>query len=191
MLWRLACGISVEENIPFIEFSEMKLCDLWRLRNVVSLLLFSYCCGAEAECPQAIFAFGASMTDTGNSQAVFPFQSAAQSAPYGETFFRRPANRWSDGRVVVDFFGIVFDILQGWMFTLVEVLILTRFDSALICEPVHECSPGSEDPTAQPQLEICWQWLHSWCKLCIQRSDDPKQFLSYNGYSTILLLGSD
>lgn len=46
------------------------------------------------------------MSDTGNSQAAFPYQSPPQSnLPYGETFFKKPANRWSDGRVVVDFFA--------------------------------------------------------------------------------------
>lgn len=67
------------------------------------------CCWAalaKEECPQAIFAFGASMSDTGNSEAAFPYQSVAQSnPPYGNTFFGRPANRFSDGRVVLDFFG--------------------------------------------------------------------------------------
>lgn len=46
------------------------------------------------------------MSDTGNSEAAFPYQSVAQSnPPYGNTFFGRPANRFSDGRVVLDFFA--------------------------------------------------------------------------------------
>lgn len=74
----------------------------------MTLVMLSCCWAALAkeECPQAIFAFGASMSDTGNSEAAFPYQSVAQSnPPYGNTFFGRPANRFSDGRVVLDFFG--------------------------------------------------------------------------------------
>ena len=87
----------------------MELSDLWRVGYLILVLLISCCCGVGAECPQAIFAFGASMSDTGNSQAAFPYRS--QSPPYGETFFHMPANRWSDGRLVVDFFGIFLNIL--------------------------------------------------------------------------------
>jgi predicted phage tail protein len=61
---------------------------------------------SSSSCPEAIFAFGASMTDTGNSQAAFPYASAPQtSLPYGETYFKKPANRYSNGRLVIDFFG--------------------------------------------------------------------------------------
>jgi predicted phage tail protein len=62
--------------------------------------------GNSSSCPEALFAFGASMTDTGNSQAAFPYASAPQtSLPYGETYFKKPANRYSNGRLVIDFFG--------------------------------------------------------------------------------------
>ncbi|ESQ45709.1 hypothetical protein EUTSA_v10010448mg [Eutrema salsugineum] len=52
-----------------------------------------------------IFAFGDSFTDTGNSRAGegpagFGHLS---SPPYGMTYFRRPTNRYSDGRLTIDF----------------------------------------------------------------------------------------
>ncbi|KAG7564907.1 GDSL lipase/esterase [Arabidopsis suecica] len=52
-----------------------------------------------------IYAFGDSFTDTGNSRsgegpAGFGHLS---SPPYGMTFFRRPTNRYSDGRLTIDF----------------------------------------------------------------------------------------
>ncbi|XP_062205830.1 GDSL esterase/lipase At1g28590-like [Phragmites australis] len=52
-----------------------------------------------------VFSFGDSLTDTGNALHV-PATSAgpASRPPYGETFFRRPTGRASDGRLVVDFF---------------------------------------------------------------------------------------
>lgn len=52
-----------------------------------------------------IFAFGDSYTDTGNTvsgngPAGFSFVS---NPPYGSTFFHHPTNRYSDGRLVIDF----------------------------------------------------------------------------------------
>lgn len=80
---------------------------------IVAVLMMRSCGGAvgmaegkHSSCPEAIFAFGASMTDTGNAQAAFPYASAPQtSLPYGETYFKKPANRYSNGRLVIDFFG--------------------------------------------------------------------------------------
>ncbi|XP_073121578.1 GDSL esterase/lipase At5g14450-like [Henckelia pumila] len=47
----------------------------------------------------AIYNFGDTNSDTGGISAAFgPIPS-----PYGETFFRRPAGRYSDGRLIIDF----------------------------------------------------------------------------------------
>lgn len=49
----------------------------------------------------AIFNFGDSNSDTGAiSAALDPLQP-----PYGNTFFGQPAGRYSDGRLIIDFFG--------------------------------------------------------------------------------------
>ncbi|CAL4916516.1 unnamed protein product [Urochloa decumbens] len=51
-----------------------------------------------------VFSFGDSLTDTGNSLHLSPAgEGPASRPPYGETFFRRPTGRASDGRLVVDF----------------------------------------------------------------------------------------
>ncbi|KAJ8900614.1 hypothetical protein K2173_025391 [Erythroxylum novogranatense] len=50
---------------------------------------------------QAIFNFGDSNSDTGGFWAAFP----AQSGPWGMTYFKHPAGRASDGRLIVDFLG--------------------------------------------------------------------------------------
>lgn len=52
-----------------------------------------------------IYAFGDSYTDTGNTRtstgpAVFNYVS---NPPYGSTFFHYPTNRYSNGRIVIDF----------------------------------------------------------------------------------------
>lgn len=53
-----------------------------------------------------VFSFGDSLTDTGNARHLSPTGGGpASRPPYGETFFRRPTGRASDGRLVVDFIG--------------------------------------------------------------------------------------
>ncbi|KAL5558405.1 hypothetical protein UlMin_034616 [Ulmus minor] len=48
----------------------------------------------------AIFNFGDSNSDTGGLASAFP---AFLTPPYGETYFREPFGRFSDGRLVIDF----------------------------------------------------------------------------------------
>ncbi|XP_024988869.1 GDSL esterase/lipase At3g48460-like [Cynara cardunculus var. scolymus] len=52
-----------------------------------------------------VYVFGDSYTDTGsgNSSTGPSIFRHVSSLPYGETFFRRPTNRYSDGRVFIDF----------------------------------------------------------------------------------------
>lgn len=50
----------------------------------------------------AIFNFGDSNSDTGGFSAAF----GQLSSPNGETFFRAPSGRYSDGRLVIDFIGL-------------------------------------------------------------------------------------
>lgn len=69
---------------------------------VIASLLFiaSFAPLTEAKCNfPAIFNFGDSNSDTGGFWAAFP----AQPSPFGMTYFKRPAGRASDGRLVIDF----------------------------------------------------------------------------------------
>ncbi|XP_066387171.1 GDSL esterase/lipase At1g28590-like isoform X2 [Miscanthus floridulus] len=51
-----------------------------------------------------VFSFGDSLTDTGNALHLSATTGGpASRPPYGETFFRRPTGRASDGRLVIDF----------------------------------------------------------------------------------------
>ncbi|KAK1281531.1 GDSL esterase/lipase [Acorus calamus] len=57
----------------------------------------------EAKCAfTAIFNFGDSNSDTGGFWAAFP----STPNPNGMTYFKRPAGRASDGRLVIDFLGL-------------------------------------------------------------------------------------
>ena len=49
----------------------------------------------------AIFNFGASNSDTGGFAAAF----IQPKSPNGDTFFRMPAGRFADGRLIIDFTG--------------------------------------------------------------------------------------
>jgi hypothetical protein len=96
-------------------------CCCYASLGALLLVLVTTCCSnavaaaavTDLECPEAIFSFGASTSDTGSIEAAFPFRVAPQTnPPYGRTFFGRPANRYSDGRLIVDFFGTVFSVAR-------------------------------------------------------------------------------
>jgi alpha-L-fucosidase len=58
----------------------------------------------------AIYAFGDSLTDVGNSIAAFPDQFYEEEldpelGAYGVEFPMHGADRWSDGKLLVDFLG--------------------------------------------------------------------------------------
>lgn len=69
-----------------------------------AVLAFSYAFAvASAGCAYpAIFSFGTSVSDTGNTAHNLIGNYTIQS-PYGETYFGRPAKRFSDGRLMIDF----------------------------------------------------------------------------------------
>lgn len=52
-----------------------------------------------------IYAFGDSFTDTGNTESLTGPNGFVHVSkpPYGTTFFHHPTNRYSDGRLVIDF----------------------------------------------------------------------------------------
>ncbi|XP_042500018.1 GDSL esterase/lipase At3g26430-like isoform X2 [Macadamia integrifolia] len=56
----------------------------------------------------AIFNFGDSNSDTGGLSAAF----GQAPPPNGETYFHAPAGRYSDGRLVIDFIGFVWQELM-------------------------------------------------------------------------------
>ncbi|KAK1321043.1 GDSL esterase/lipase [Acorus calamus] len=61
--------------------------------------------GSLAECASytSIFSFGDSLTDTGNLYRLQGSGLRCGHPPYGETYFKRPTGRCSNGRLVIDF----------------------------------------------------------------------------------------
>ncbi|KAL5575280.1 hypothetical protein UlMin_016979 [Ulmus minor] len=84
------------------------------MKFLVVLTIFLYFGTISSSRPKpykAIFNFGDSLSDTGNlllsGALTFP---AIGNLPYGETFFRRPTGRCSDGRLVIDFIAEAFGL---------------------------------------------------------------------------------
>lgn len=74
----------------------------------LSFLLITLCYPTQAALAavfKRIYAFGDSFTDTGNTHSATGPSSFTyvSNPPYGRTFFHRPTNRYSDGRLVIDF----------------------------------------------------------------------------------------
>ncbi|KAK1693763.1 hypothetical protein QYE76_010460 [Lolium multiflorum] len=60
---------------------------------------------------EAIYSFGDSISDTGNlCVGGCPAWLTTGQSPYGETFFKRPTGRCSDGRVIIDFLAEHFGL---------------------------------------------------------------------------------
>lgn len=62
-----------------------------------------------AGCFESIVSFGDSLADTGNYPLLWEADTPPRYAlpPYGRTFFHRPTGRCSDGRLVIDFIGML------------------------------------------------------------------------------------
>jgi hypothetical protein len=93
--------------------------DSFKLSPVVPSLLFlillicsdtvrSLCCF------DRIFSFGDSNADAGNS-CLRTSNCGANKLPYGETYFHKPTGRNTDGRIIVDFFGIHYTEILDFM----------------------------------------------------------------------------
>lgn len=81
--------------------------DFFFLLLLLLLLLCFNPCSSKTHpgCFSKIYAFGDSITDTGNTHSSVDLKTFAHVSelPYGMTYFHRPTNRFSDGRIVVDF----------------------------------------------------------------------------------------
>lgn len=85
------------------------------------LIQITYCCGNTC-LPQkhaALFVFGDSLFDAGINNYLNPSYpgNKANYPPYGSTFFCYPSGRFSDGRVIPDFIGML-SVFQPCFFSI-------------------------------------------------------------------------
>ncbi|KAL2895782.1 hypothetical protein RDABS01_000780 [Bienertia sinuspersici] len=81
---------------------------------------------------EAIYQFGDSISDTGNLIRDNPIGEHSNFArlPYGQTFFHKPTGRCSNGRLMIDFFGMLliieFTSIFDFNFLLLFMLVCMR-----------------------------------------------------------------
>lgn len=78
----------------------------------------------------ALFIFGDSIVDAGNNNYInTPTVLQANNWPYGESYFKYPSGRPSDGRLIPDFIGRFQSCMQH-VFSLegLELLLLKSID---------------------------------------------------------------
>jgi hypothetical protein len=94
--------------------------------------------GGGSVCFDRVFSFGDSLTDTGNFLLSVPedFPDPARHLPYGQTFFGRPAGRYSDGRNLLDFFGNL-PTLSVFSPSFSGVIICSFFVFFRLCRVLH------------------------------------------------------
>ncbi|KAH7423330.1 hypothetical protein KP509_12G049400 [Ceratopteris richardii] len=65
----------------------------------------------------SIFAFGASMVDSGSDFVAMPLRSNADFDPYGSDYFGKPVGRWSNGRTFFDLImeGLGYNYLDPYL----------------------------------------------------------------------------
>ncbi|KAG6544035.1 hypothetical protein Mapa_014558 [Marchantia paleacea] len=104
----------MEETVADIRWRMMFLCAIFAAGTIDFISPVKGQLGHR--CPRAFFNFGTSLTDTGNLLNEFPFSpdvtkfADPENPPYGDAFFRRPAKRYCNGRLIPDFISLAFDI---------------------------------------------------------------------------------
>ena len=78
---------------------------------ILMAALLSIPCHCACNFP-AVFNFGDSTSDTGAIHFAFPYHEATENPPYGQAYFGKPAYRYSDGRLSIDFFGMLLTIVS-------------------------------------------------------------------------------
>nr|GME14552.1 sinapine esterase-like [Ipomoea batatas] len=128
-------------------------------------------------CYTSIFAFGDSLSDTGNyisltSNGLLKYDGIPSCSvpPYGETFFHHPTGRCSDGRVIIDFiaehYGLPFlqpysgggnNAANGVNFAVVGATVLTD-------DVLHTNTDSADNISLMSQINMFKTYLPSICK---------------------------
>lgn len=110
---------------------------------LVLLMSLSQDCTADNSCDfPAVFNFGDSNSDTGGLSAAF----GQAGFPHGETFFHRPAGRYCDGRLIIDFIAESFGLPY-----------LSAFLDALGTNFTHGANFATAASTIRPQTTTLYE----------------------------------
>ena len=92
-------------SVTFMSSSTILLITLCTLSSVLSVASAAASVEGRTRPFKRVYAFGDSFTDTGNTKnAEGPSGFGhVSNSPYGTTFFNHSTNRYSDGRLVIDF----------------------------------------------------------------------------------------
>ncbi|OAE31424.1 hypothetical protein AXG93_725s1130 [Marchantia polymorpha subsp. ruderalis] len=113
-IYRAVCLISMAKPAADIRWRLMLVCAVFAAGKIGFLTPVNG--QTSNRCPRAFFNFGTSLTDTGNILNEFPFSpeitkfADPENPPYGDAFFRRPAKRYCNGRLIPDFISLAFDV---------------------------------------------------------------------------------
>lgn len=95
------------------------------------LLFLGLATGKVVSCSfPAVYNFGDSNSDTGGRSAAF----VEVPPPYGETFFKKPSGRLSDGRLLIDFIGGIGFFFSVLIFNLIFYLLHSEFRQIMISD---------------------------------------------------------
>lgn len=82
---------------------------------------------------KALFIFGDSTVDPGNNNYIDTVpENKADYKPYGQNgFFEKPTGRFSDGRVIVDFIGMMHEYPIFLLFSMLNINCKTLINSTI------------------------------------------------------------
>ena len=146
-----------------------------RWSYVLVLLVMSLCCNAPVveslpNCSYpALYNFGDSLSDVGNAIAAFPTQfKHAEMAPNGYQFPMHGADRLSDGKLFVDFMGMIY--VHSALFSCISLLKVSHCTLIIwhqgllnLCLPKLQCKQATS-PLWKMQ-DLCCAWKISHCVL--------------------------
>ncbi|XBH72726.1 hypothetical protein VPH35_099958 [Triticum aestivum] len=102
---------------------------------------------------RTLYAFGDSLTDTGNTHSTTgPYSFGVSHPPYGATFFHRPTNRYSDGRLVVEFLATDVLALPSLLLELTTMSSPSPVWTGAICRKVLDVRTGLYQHFLPPYL---------------------------------------
>uniref|UniRef100_A0ACD5XB77 Uncharacterized protein n=1 Tax=Avena sativa TaxID=4498 RepID=A0ACD5XB77_AVESA len=110
---------------------------------------------------RTVYAFGDSFTDTGNTHSTTgPYSFGYVShPPYGATFFHRSTNRYSDGRLVVDFLAADALRLPSFLPPYLSTLSASNSSSSSAAAGTNPSSGGSVNFAVAGATAIEHEWF--------------------------------